>query len=98
MHNHTDPPNSQTLYLSVIADLTGYPEMDADDPGVLPTDAQVRLQHTSCSPTIRCYKELAGLGSDDRQLEDVYRAKSTAFSLVRGKEIEIHATLAENWF
>ena len=69
IHDHTDPPNSQTLYLSVIADVTGYPETDADDPGILPADAQVWLQHTGGSPTIRCYKELAGPGSDDWQFE-----------------------------
>src|SRR6516165_3085322 len=33
IYDHTDPPNSQTLYLSAIADVTGYPETDADDPG-----------------------------------------------------------------
>src|SRR6516165_10708335 len=71
IHDHTDPPNSQT-YLSVITDVTGYPETDADDPGILPADAQVWLQHTGGSPTIRCYKELTGPGSDDRQLENVH--------------------------
>ena len=75
IHDHTDPPNSQALYLSVIADVTGYPETDADDPGLLPADAQVRLQHIGGSPTIRCYKELASPGSDDWQFEDISLSK-----------------------
>ena len=72
IHDHTDPPNSQTLYLSVIADVTKYPETDADDPGILPADAQDRLQHIGGSPAIRRYKELACAGSHDRQFENVY--------------------------
>ena len=81
IHDHTDPPNSQTLYLSVIADVTGYPETDADDPGILPADAQVRLQHTGSSPTIRCYKEPAGPGSDDWRFQQESAYCSFYFAL-----------------
>jgi hypothetical protein len=56
----------------VIADVTKYPETDADDPGILPADAQDRLQHIGGSPAIRRYKELACAGSHDRQFENVY--------------------------
>src|SRR6516165_7910650 len=50
----------------------GHTGWGSDDPGILPADAQVRLQHIGGRPTIRRYKELACAGSHDRQFEDVY--------------------------
>src|SRR5262249_25013922 len=88
IHDHTDPPNSLTLYLSVIADVTGYPETDADDPGILSPDAQVRLQYSGSSSAIRCHQELACPRSRDWQFKDISKSK---FNLSFGARFEIFA-------
>jgi Phage integrase family len=60
IHDHTEPPDSQTLYLSAMAAVTGYPETAAIDSGILSADAEIRLQYSGGCPAVRCSEELAG--------------------------------------